>query len=143
MSANTAESGMTQSSAADTFQQVAVLVRQTLALPETEPIKRKQLFFTTLALRRWIARLTLSHRAAFCDQHSRRNDLPPRARRDARERVCRGRRAQRGGPATLIALLRDSPAEIFPARIHATTLPRYCTVADFVRLVDHKLMTGQ
>jgi len=36
-------------------------------------------------------------------------------------------------------LLYDTPPSLFPPRIHASTLPRYCTVGAFVRLVDHKL----
>jgi len=41
------------------------------------------------------------------------------------------------GRARLMALLHDSPPEIFPDAIHVQTLPRYCTIASFVRLVDH------
>jgi acyl carrier protein len=46
------------------------------------------------------------------------------------------------GRDRLIALLHDSPREIFPDAIHVQTLPRYCTVGAFVRLVDHKLSAG-
>lgn len=40
------------------------------------------------------------------------------------------------GRARLMALLHDSPPAIFPDSIHVATLPRYCTIAAFVRLVD-------
>ncbi len=40
------------------------------------------------------------------------------------------------GRARLMAMLHDSPPEIFPDAIHVATLPRYCTIAAFVRLVD-------
>lgn len=43
------------------------------------------------------------------------------------------------GRRRLMALLDDSPEEIFPERIHADTLPRYCTVAAVARLVRHRL----
>ena len=43
------------------------------------------------------------------------------------------------GRERLMNLLYDTPKELFPPRIHATTLPRFCTVGAIVRLVDHKL----
>jgi acyl carrier protein len=43
------------------------------------------------------------------------------------------------GRDRLMALLHDSPPAIFPDAIHVQTLPRFCTIAAFVRLVDHKL----
>ena len=39
------------------------------------------------------------------------------------------------GRRRLMELLADSPPEIFPPRIHATTLPRYCTVAAMALLM--------
>ena len=47
------------------------------------------------------------------------------------------------GRAGLIALLHDSPPQIFPERIHVQTLPRYCTVGAIARLVDHRLAEKQ
>lgn len=41
------------------------------------------------------------------------------------------------GRTRLMALLHDSPPTIFPDAIHVQTLPRYCTIASFIRLVDH------
>jgi hypothetical protein len=43
------------------------------------------------------------------------------------------------GRQRLMALLYDTPKEMFPVRIHAATLPRFCTVGAITRLVDHKL----
>jgi acyl carrier protein len=43
------------------------------------------------------------------------------------------------GRARLMALLHDTPADVFPLRIHATSLPRFCTVAAMARLVDARL----
>ena len=39
--------------------------------------------------------------------------------------------------AQLMAMLDDTPANVFPERIHIQSLPRYCTVGALVRLVDH------
>lgn len=43
------------------------------------------------------------------------------------------------GRVQLMQLLHDTPAALFPERIHAATLPRFCTVGAIARLVDHKL----
>lgn len=43
------------------------------------------------------------------------------------------------GREQLMRLLHDTPPDLFPDRIHATTLPRYCTVGAIARLVDFKL----
>ena len=40
------------------------------------------------------------------------------------------------GREQLMEILSDTPTEIFPERIHITTLPRYCTVDAMARLVD-------
>jgi acyl carrier protein len=143
VSADTAE-GTVQPNAADTFEQVAALVRKTLALPETEPIEPKQLFFydlgfTSMDLLDLLFRIEQHFSISIPEgtiYHLARGEMPESE--FAEDGVL-----SEAGRQRLIALLRDSPPEIFPARIHATTLPRYCTVADFVRLVDHKLMTGQ
>lgn len=45
------------------------------------------------------------------------------------------------GRDRLIALLHDSPPALFPAQVHVQTLPRYCTVGAFARLVEH--LVGQ
>jgi hypothetical protein len=43
------------------------------------------------------------------------------------------------GRARLMALLNDTPAELFPERVHAASLPRFCTVGAIARLVDSRL----
>jgi acyl carrier protein len=43
------------------------------------------------------------------------------------------------GRARLMRLLHDTPAALFAERIHAATLPRYCTVGAIARLVEHAL----
>ena len=144
MSANPREPAALQSGGGDTFAQVAALVRKTLALPETEPIEPKQLFFydlgfTSMDLLDLLFRIEQHFSIGIPEgtiYHLARGEMPESE--FAEDGVL-----SEAGRQRLIALLQDSPPEIFPARIHATTLPRYCTVADFVRLVDHKLTTGQ
>jgi acyl carrier protein len=41
------------------------------------------------------------------------------------------------GRERLMALLSDSPREIFPERIEVASLPRYVTVGALARLLDH------
>jgi len=43
------------------------------------------------------------------------------------------------GRGRLMALLHDTPADVFPQRIHAGSLPRFCTVGAIARLVDARL----
>ena len=43
------------------------------------------------------------------------------------------------GRARLMALLNDTPSALFPERIHAGSLPRFCTVGAIARLVDARL----
>ena len=43
------------------------------------------------------------------------------------------------GRARLMALLIDTPPELFPERVHAASLPRFCTVGAIARLVDSRL----
>lgn len=140
MSANTAEPGAVQSGAADTFQQVAELVRKTLALPENEPVEPQQLFFYDLGF----TSMDLLDLLFRIEQHFAISIPEGTIYQLARGEMPENEFAQDGvlseaGRQRLLALLHDSPPEIFPVRIHATTLPRYCTVAAFVRLVDHKL----
>ena len=47
------------------------------------------------------------------------------------------------GRARLMALLHDTPAEVFPPRIHAASLPRFCTVGAIARLVDARMASRQ
>jgi len=43
------------------------------------------------------------------------------------------------GRARLMGLLHDTPVDVFPPRIHAASLPRFCTVGAIARLVDARL----
>ena len=124
----------------DIFEQVAQLVRQTLALPETEPIKAEQLLFYDLGF----TSMDLLDLLFRIEQHFQIRIPEGTIYQLARWEIPEGDFAHEGvlsevGRRRLMELLHDSPAEIFPARIHASTLPRYCTVAAFVRLVEHKL----
>ena len=46
------------------------------------------------------------------------------------------------GRARLMALLIDTPPELFPERVHAASLPRFCTVGAIARLVD-SILAGE
>jgi acyl carrier protein len=128
----------------DTFVQVASLVRKTLALPESEPIEPKQLFFydlgfTSMDLLDLLFRIEQHFQISIPEgtiYHLARGDMPEA------EFATDGLLSE-AGRQRLMTMLYDTPPEVFPARIHATTLPRYCTVGSFVRLVDHKLASGR
>lgn len=124
----------------DTFEQVAALVRKTLALQESEPLEPKQLFFYDLGFTS-MDFLDLLFRI---EQHFQISIPEGTIYHLARGEMPEGEFATDGvlseaGRQRLMAMLYDTPPEIFPARIHATTLPRYCSVGAFVRLVDYKL----
>jgi acyl carrier protein len=123
-----------------TFVQVAALVRQTLALPDGAPVEPQQLFFydlgfTSMDLLDLLFRIEQHFGISIPEgtiYHLARGEMPESE--FAADAVL-----SEAGRTRLMTLLNDTPAEIFPARIHATTLPRYCTVAAIVRLVDHRL----
>lgn len=122
------------------FDQVAMLVRQTLALPESEPIEPQQLLFYDLGF----TSMDLLDLLFRIEQHFQIRIPEGTIYQLARGETLEAEFAEAGvlteaGRVRLMELLHDSPAEIFPDRIHASTLPRYCTVAAFVRLVEHKL----
>ena len=127
-------------SSRDTLAEVATLVRQTLALPDTEPIGQEQLFFydlgfTSMDLLDLLFRLEQHFQIEIPEgtiYHLARGDLEES--RFAEDAVL-----TEAGRLRLMELLYDTPRELFPPRIHATTLPRFCTVGAIVRLVDHKL----
>lgn len=122
------------------FEEVASLVRETLALADGEPILSHQLFFYDLNFTS-MDLLDLLFRI-----EQRFDILIPEGTlsRMARGDLSESEFAHDGvltpqGREQLMKLLYDSPPEIFPLRIHATTLPRYCTVGAIARLVDYKL----
>ena len=127
-------------SARDTFAEVATLVRQTLALYETEPIETQQLFFYDLGF----TSMDLLDLLFRIEQHFQIEIPEGTIYRLARGDLAEAEFAEdavltEAGRQRLMTLLYDTPAELFPARIHATTLPRFCTVGAITRLVDHKL----
>ncbi|HEX7997895.1 MAG TPA: acyl carrier protein [Pyrinomonadaceae bacterium] len=124
----------------DTFAEVSTLVRQTLALPDDEPIRPEQLLFYDLSFTS-LDMLDLLFRV---EQHFNisipEGTIYKLARGDMQDsEFAEDSVLTAAGRERLIALLQDSPPQIFPARIHTTTLPRYCTVGAIVRLVEHKL----
>lgn len=124
----------------DTAAEVVTLVRQTLALPETEPIETRQLFFydlgfTSMDLLDLLFRIEQHFHIEIPEgtiYHLARGDL-------AEAEFAEDAVLTEAGRQRLMALLYDTPPELFPPRIHATTLPRFCTVGAITRLVDHKL----
>jgi acyl carrier protein len=124
----------------DTSAEVAMLVRQTLAIPESEPISSQQIFFydlgfTSMDLLDLLFRVEQHFQIEIPEgtiYHLARGDL-------AEEQFAEDGVLTEAGRQRLMALLYDTPKELFPARIHATTLPRFCTVGAITRLVDHKL----
>ena len=127
-------------SARDTSAEVATLVRQTLALSETEPIETQQLFFYDLGF----TSMDLLDLLFRIEQHFQIEIPEGTIYRLARSDLAEAEFAEdavltEAGRQRLMTLLYDTPAELFPARIHATTLPRFCTVGAITRLVDHKL----
>ncbi len=127
-------------SARDTAAEVATLVRQTLALPESEPIQPQQLFFydlgfTSMDLLDLLFRVEQHFQIEIPEgtiYHLARSDL-------AEAEFAEDAVLTAAGRQRLMTMLYDTPKELFPPRIHATTLPRFCTVGAITRLVDHKL----
>ena len=127
-------------SSRDTLGEINNLVRQTLALPDTEPIEPQQLFFYDLGF----TSMDLLDLLFRVEQHFQiqipEGTIYHLARGDLSEaEFAEDAVLTEAGRARLMNLLYDTPKELFPPRIHATTLPRYCTVGAIVRLVDYKL----
>ena len=127
-------------SSRDTLAEVATLVRQTLALPESEPISPQQLFFYDLGF----TSMDLLDLLFRVEQHFQilipEGTIYHLARGDLSEaEFAEDGVLTEAGRVRLMNLLHDTPPALFPPRIHATTLPRFCTVGAIVRLVDHKL----
>src|SRR5829696_4391135 len=123
-----------------THGEVVTLVRQTLALPESEPISPSQLFFYDLGF----TSMDLLDLLFRIEQHFQIEIPEGTIYHLARGGLAEAEFAEdavltEAGRERLMNLLYDTPRELFPARIHATTLPRFCTVGAITRLVDHKL----
>lgn len=119
---------------------VTTLVRDTLGLPPDATVRPEQLLFYDLAFTS-LDLLDLLYRV---EEHFGiaipEGTLYGLARGDLDDTVF----AERGhltalGRDRLMTLLADTPPQVFPEKIHAQTLPRFCTVAAIGRLVDHKL----
>ena len=127
-----------------TLQAVVGLVRETLALAEEEAIGEGQLLFydldfTSLDLLDLLFRIEEHFGISIPEgtlQGMARGELSPGEFEEDGVLTERGRRR-------LMELLFDTPSQVFPERIHSSTLPRYCTVAAMVRLVDYKLSLGE
>ena len=131
---------MTTRDTRDVRAEVSTLVRQTLALPDTEPIEPQQLFFYDLGF----TSMDLLDLLFRVEQHFQiqipEGTIYHLARGDLSEaEFAEDAVLTEAGRERLMNLLYDTPKELFPPRIHATTLPRFCTVGAIVRLVDHKL----
>jgi acyl carrier protein len=123
-----------------TLETVATLVRDTLALAPGEPVRTDQLLFydlsfTSMDLLDLLFRVE-EHFAIKIEEGTlyrlARGDLDDAVFADAGVLTPLGR-------DRLMALLPDTPPQVFPERVHASTLPRYCTVGAIARLVDHQL----
>jgi acyl carrier protein len=118
-------------------------VRQTLALSESEPISAQQLFFYDLGF----TSMDLLDLLFRIEQHFQIEIPEGTIYHLARGNLAEAEFAEdavltAAGRERLMAVLYDTPAELFPPRIHATTLPRFCTVGAITRLVEHKLAQG-
>ncbi len=123
-----------------TVEVVCTVVRDTLGLPPDAEVRADQLLFYDLAFTS-LDLLDLLYRL---EEHFEISIPEGTLYGLARGEVDDAAFADTGhltplGRERLMALLSDSPATIFPDRIHVQTLPRFCTVAAIARLVDHKL----
>jgi acyl carrier protein len=120
-----------------TFDQLAALIRETLSLGDIE-IRDDQLLFYDLEF----TSLDLLDLLFRIDEVMKINVAEGTIYRLARGDLPDEDFAQKGyltplGRERLMALLSDSPASIFPERIHTQSLPRYVTVGALCRLLDH------
>lgn len=130
-------SGAAESS---TFDRVAQIVRETQARPDAAVIEPAQLLFNDLAftsmdLLDFLFRVEDTFGVVVAE-----GTLYRLARGDlSDDEFAKDGALLPLGRERLMALLPDTPAELFPAQIDAATLPRYCTVGAIGRLVDHLL----
>jgi acyl carrier protein len=120
-----------------TFDSVATLVRETLSLGDVE-IRSEQLLFYELAF----TSLDLLDLMFRIEETMGLSVTEGTIYRLARGEIPDEQFAEKGyltplGREGLMALLSDTPREVFPEKIHAQGLPRYCTVGALVRLLDH------
>lgn len=123
-----------------TLETVCELVRETLALPPTDEVRPDQLLFYDLAFTSMDLLdllFRIEERFAIAIPEGTMYGL---AKGDLDDAAFAERSILTPlGRERLMALLSDTPPQVFPSTIHASTLPRYATVAAIARLVDHKL----
>ena len=127
-------------SQSEIFETVAKIVCETLAMAEEKAISPEALLFYDLNFTS-MDMLDLLFRV---EQHFKISIPEGTLYRLARADLADHEFANEGvltglGREKLMKLLDDSPAVIFPERIHVATLPRYCTVGAIVRLVEHRI----
>jgi len=125
-------------SASSTFERVAQLVRETQGRPDTDLIEPAQLLFHDLAFTSMDLLDLLFRVEDGFGVASAEGTLYRLARGDLSDADF----AKDGallplGRERLMALLSDTPPEVFPAHIDTASLPRYCTVGAIGRLIDH------
>lgn len=120
-----------------TFDRLAALVRDTLSLGDDQDIRPEHLLFydlgfTSLDLLDLLYRIEETLGIAVADgtiYRLARGELDDAAFAHKSVLTPVGRER-------LMALLSDTPRAVFPERIEAATLPRYCTVGALARLLD-------
>lgn len=123
-----------------TSDRVIELVRQTLALGTDQAIKPTDLLFydldfTSMDLLDFLFRIEQEFTVEIPE-----GTLYRLARGELADvEFCDGGTLTKDGRAALMQLLSDTPPNLFPDNIHKQTLPKYCTVAAFIRLVDAAL----
>ncbi len=124
----------------ETIEGVIAAVRETLALADDEAVSAEQLLFYDLEFSSMDLLDLLFRVEQRFDVTIEEGTLYALARSDLADDAF----AEDGvltelGRKQLMALLDDTPEEIFPERVHAATLPRYSTVAAIARLVENRL----
>jgi acyl carrier protein len=126
-----------------TFDRVAALVKDTLSLGDDQEIRPGQLLFydlgfTSLDLLDLLYRIEEEIGIVVAEgtiYRLARGDLD-----DAE--FAHNSVLTPLGRERLMALLDDTPREVFPERIETAALPRFCTVGALARLLDHLKAAG-
>lgn len=126
-----------------TFDRLAALVRATLSLDDDQEIRPEQLLFYDLGFTS-LDLLDLLYRVE--------EELGIVVAEGTIYRLARGELddaefAHKSvltplGRERLMALLSDTPRAVFPERIEAAALPRFCTVGALARLLDQLRAAG-
>lgn len=123
----------------EVLEAVIAAVRETLAQDEDEPISAENLLFYDLEFSSMDMLDLLFRVEEHFDITIKEGTLYGLARGDiADEAFAEGGFLTEIGRRRLMDLLADTPEALFPERIHASTLPRYCTVGAIARLVEYR-----